>query len=83
MRLWKLGIWVGLIALSGGVARADRVCVGYDAQNQCTGWIDTGSGGYQPNLPGMPNQPNSPGSSCICAAYTANGTCSYYVNCSQ
>lgn len=78
----KMMMVAGLLSLAS-VAMADKVCVGYDAQGNCTGWTDTGGGGYTPNIPGapQPGDPTTPGSNCICAGYTSSGTCTYYINC--
>ena len=60
-------------------ASAYQVCVGYDAQGICTGWVNTGGGGYTPNVPNSPSNPSAP--NCTCAGYNANGTCTYWIGC--
>ena len=53
-------------------ARADQVCVNYNADGTCNTWEDPGSGGFT-------NGPQ--GGSCTCANQDANGNCSYWVGC--
>ena len=70
-----------VMASIGVTAYGDQVCVSYNPDGSCAGWVDSSNGGYTPNYPGVPGNPSNPGSSCTCVSYDANGGCTYYVGC--
>ena len=63
-------------------ARADQICVNYNADGTCNTWENTGNGGLTPNYPGIPGNPSG-NAQCVCANYDAYGNCSYYINCDR
>lgn len=79
-RFAKIILILGVFS-TGMSALADEVCVGHDANGNCTGYVNPNDGTYTPNVPGVPNNPNDPSKvgSCTCVGYDTNGACTYYV----